>query len=439
VSLSNVFDYYYFRLSQQERPYKLFGWFGVITYPLYHFLWGVIYQESGVSTDIGLRLIATLLCTLLVFVEQWPKALRQFLPIFWYITILYCLPFLFSFFLMEGGITCSDLINSSTILFLTLLLLNPYEALIIMLIGGFLGWLLHRAMYQNTVVLYELEPSVLISCISFFLFAWIFSFSRNKILKAKVDGMRSISGVIAHELRTPLTSIKQTAHILNEKLPVILEKNIHAEGPSQQYAKSEKNYLKKLLMAARNIETESKYSLTIIDMLLVNLGNQYPYHKDYVYATETLFDAINRYPFRDKIERALIEVDMHRGKDFVYYGNSMLLQHVVFNLIKNAIYEIKKQNKGCIKIWLENHFKYNELHVYNDASGIDEENYDKIFQRFYTSRRNSSGLGLYICKIIMHEMKGDIFFNTDHSRYVEFVVQLPKVTMISEGSKEHEF
>jgi len=101
VSLSNVFDYYYFRLSQQERPYKLFGWFGVITYPLYHFLWGVIYQESGVSTDIGLRLIATLLCTLLVFVEQWPKALRQFLPIFWYITILYCLPFLFSFLIHE--------------------------------------------------------------------------------------------------------------------------------------------------------------------------------------------------------------------------------------------------------------------------------------------------------------------------------------------------
>lgn len=439
MSLSSIFDYYYFRLSQQERPYKLFGWFGVITYPLYHFLWGVMYPESGVSTDIRLRLIAILLCTSLIFVDHWPKSLRQFLPVFWYITILYCLPFLFSFFLITGGVTCSDLINSSTILFLTMLLLNPYEALVVMLVGGFLGWLLHRAMYDHAAIVYELEPSVMISCASFFIFAWVFSFSRDKIIKAKVDGMRAVSSVIAHELRTPLTSIKQTAHILNEKLPVILEKYIHQEDHKDTISQSQKNYLKKLLIAARNIETESKYSLTIIDMLLVNLGNQYPYHKDYVYITESLFDAINRYPFRDKHERALLEIKVSPENDFVYYGNSMLLQHVIFNLLKNAIYEIKKHNKGSIKIWLESHLKYNELHFYNDASGIEEENYDRIFQRFYTTRRNSSGLGLYICKIIMHEMKGDIFFRTDHSTYVEFVVQLPKIAMISEGSKEHGF
>nr|MCR5584999.1 sensor histidine kinase [Lachnospiraceae bacterium] len=56
--------------------------------------------------------------------------------------------------------------------------------------------------------------------------------------------------------------------------------------------------------------------------------------------------------------------------------------------------------------------------ITNSGEGLSEEEMGHIFDSFYrgsnVGRNSGSGLGLYICKKLMHMMHGDIFAeNTD--------------------------
>ncbi|EFR99013.1 sensor histidine kinase ResE, partial [Listeria seeligeri FSL N1-067] len=61
-----------------------------------------------------------------------------------------------------------------------------------------------------------------------------------------------------------------------------------------------------------------------------------------------------------------------------------------------------------------------------------EADIDKIFQRFYkanqsrTREEGSSGLGLSICKKIIHLHHGEIFVESKSEKGTKFTIKLPK-------------
>jgi two-component system, NtrC family, nitrogen regulation sensor histidine kinase NtrY len=79
-----------------------------------------------------------------------------------------------------------------------------------------------------------------------------------------------------------------------------------------------------------------------------------------------------------------------------------LISMVLINLIKNAL-EANTDNSNCIiKVWAEkgkdNHM---QIFVSDNGPGISEENLDKIFIPFFTTRTNGSGIGLSLSRQIM--------------------------------------
>ena len=79
------------------------------------------------------------------------------------------------------------------------------------------------------------------------------------------------------------------------------------------------------------------------------------------------------------------------------------LSRVFSNLISNAI----KYSDGDLKIVLSEN---GEMAFSNMASGLDEIQMGKLFDRFYTveAARRSTGLGLTISKTLVEQMKGTI-------------------------------
>jgi Na+/proline symporter len=73
-------------------PYMLFGIFITMLYTFPYFLWSHTPLFCK-STMLILRLIGGILCALLVVKDKWPKSLLPYLPTFWHLTLLYCLPF----------------------------------------------------------------------------------------------------------------------------------------------------------------------------------------------------------------------------------------------------------------------------------------------------------------------------------------------------------
>jgi PAS domain S-box-containing protein len=68
---------------------------------------------------------------------------------------------------------------------------------------------------------------------------------------------------------------------------------------------------------------------------------------------------------------------------------------------------------------------YVRIAVEDTGAGIPEENREKIFDPFYTTKENHSGLGLYNCKRILQQHAGDIQVGSRCGAGTKFIIYLP--------------
>jgi two-component system CAI-1 autoinducer sensor kinase/phosphatase CqsS len=138
--------------------------------------------------------------------------------------------------------------------------------------------------------------------------------------------------------------------------------------------------------------------------------------------------AIDRYPFSSESERSLVEVAP--GPDFRFRGSDVLLMHVLFNLMKNALYHIAHAGKGEIFIWLEpNTVAENRLFFMDTGQGIHPALLPRIFDRFFTSMETGrgSGIGLSFCRMVMEGFDGHIACESVHGEFTRFILSFPGV------------
>ncbi len=114
------------RYSQKQvahygAPYALFGVFCCVNYLFPYFMWE---HTSPAMYDLMLyiRTVGAMACGILLVRDKWPQSLLPYLPTFWHLTLLYCLPFTSTvmFLLTQGSVEW--LINVAlTIMFLVVL------------------------------------------------------------------------------------------------------------------------------------------------------------------------------------------------------------------------------------------------------------------------------------------------------------------------------
>ena len=66
------------------------------------------------------------------------------------------------------------------------------------------------------------------------------------------------------------------------------------------------------------------------------------------------------------------------------------------------------------------------VRVADNARGIDEETRAKMFDPFYTSRENGTGLGLALCRKIVDAHRGTIEVDSAPGEGTEFVMTFPR-------------
>ena len=140
-------------------------------------------------------------------------------------------------------------------------------------------------------------------------------------------------------------------------------------------------------------------------------------------------EALNQYPFQTNnhgiSERQLISII--KNQDFEYVGDQILTNHILFNLVKNAIHAIKSFGKGKIIIRLENEEVFNKLIFEDTASGISKDFLPRVFDQFacQTSSQGGTGIGLSFCKMVMQSYDGDITCDSQEGKYTRFVLSFP--------------
>jgi len=250
---------------------------------------------------------------------------------------------------------------------------------------------------------------------------------QQSILDEKVKVLQLLGGAIAHELRTPLASINlQSSYLLSEWLPKIVKKynKFLSHGSTETViSRVQLDTLGEILaIIKKNVKSANSF----INLILGNIQNLATEPKDMeiISIRNCIENSVNQYTFTSDKDRSLINLNI---TDFNIKGVAQLIEHILFNLIKNAIYYVKDANKGSIYIWTEQTSEWNILHFKDTGRGVKPEYLDQLFNQFFSKRNGGTGIGLAFCKQVMLQHGGTIGCKSIENEYTHFELKFPKI------------
>jgi two-component system nitrogen regulation sensor histidine kinase NtrY len=115
------------------------------------------------------------------------------------------------------------------------------------------------------------------------------------------------------------------------------------------------------------------------------------------------------------------------------WADPMQIEMVLHILLENALAAIKR--KGLISInaslaqYLEHSFsEYIEIEVADNGPGITEAEKEKIFEPYYSTKQEGTGMGLAIARKIIEDHKGEIEIHSKPDFGAVFSFSIPAVT-----------
>ena len=211
-----------------------------------------------------------------------------------------------------------------------------------------------------------------------------------KIKDMRLGIMSETIDFIAHQWKQPLTRINSSVIIIDA---ITYKNNIQLEEIKEEldYIEKVTKYMSKTIDDFKNLFTVNNekifelnktitHTSSIIKSTLENLDIKFTFNSD-----EKLFVKANK-------------------------GDISQVLLILLNNSKDALIERKVQD-GEIKINLFSNEKKIYLEVNDNAGGIKEENINKIFKAYYSTKNKEkgTGLGLYMAKIIIEsKMKASL-------------------------------
>ena len=208
-------------------------------------------------------------------------------------------------------------------------------------------------------------------------------------LKSQIEQLEKFSADVSHELKNPLTSLQSAIELIDTNnisadKKKLLIKNIH-------------NDLKRMNQLITDI---SNFTRLKVEIELEK--NQFIKLNDFLDEIPEIFTNNNK-------EIKLI-LKKHE-EDLEVVANKNKLIQVFINLIENSISLSPNRSKILIELDRVDE-KTISFRFYDQGDGVDLKDSEKIFDRFYSDRKenikNHTGLGLSIAREIISHMNGKI-------------------------------
>ncbi|MDC3075209.1 HAMP domain-containing histidine kinase [Pelagibacteraceae bacterium] len=231
----------------------------------------------------------------------------------------------------------------------------------------------------------------------------------SKELKSQINQLEKFSSDVAHELKNPLTAIKSSIELLASK-------NITKENRSKLMS----NFNKDIDRMNKLISDISHFSKTIAEIEIENF--------EQTNVNKFLNENFGEKSTNKKNIKILLQTD--NNKNLVLLNKDKFLQ-VILNLIDNSV-SIAENNSNILITSNKKNENCVEIKIYDQGKGIDLKERNKIFDRFYTDRRDNrdqhSGLGLSISYEIINLFNGSIELTESDKldfRGACFLIKLP--------------
>lgn len=423
--LTSLKQSFYKHYRYTHSHFKIAGLIGFIGYPLFY----ILYTEINLQPyeNLSIRVIATTLCFFLMLKDYWPSFLRRYYPVYAWLSIFYLLPFFHAFMVFKSGGSLTYIIDTFRAVFFTILLMDWMNAIVILTLGNLFG----IALYWGTTDIPSI-PAEYIAHLPTMILVMIggayFKLRSENIDTERQKAAALIAGNIAHEMRTPLLGIKLTTAALVEQIGNFSE--IYRWALKRGWTRTIRtnNDLSLLEQSGKRIIDHVDAANMVIDMLLMNIAGDkaLPAVLHPMSMGQCIHSALDRFPFTDTQHSLVKTEDFH---DFSFRGVDLLMCHVLFNLIKNALRAIDVGGKGDIVITSRVSGLNNDLIVRDTAHGIAPDILPYIFIPLYTDSTTGSnnGVGLTFCKTTIESFGGTITCTSKFGQGTELVMSFPKI------------
>jgi len=226
-------------------------------------------------------------------------------------------------------------------------------------------------------------------------------------IEDKMSSLGRISAGMAHEIRNPLSGINVYLDAIKENF----------ENPHN--ANEIKDILKQTQKAANRIELVLKRILdfskpTLPNLTLVNIN-------------DILLSAIDLSEVMlNKYDIFLVKKMKEHLPDL--YMEPVMIEQVIVNIFSNSADAVKKMpSRRIIGVATD---LYNDgvvVKIGDSGRGIPFEDREKIFDPFYTTKNDGSGIGLSICHRIISDHHGTIDVSDSEYGGTEVIIHIPVI------------
>lgn len=208
---------------------------------------------------------------------------------------------------------------------------------------------------------------------------------------------------LSHDIKTPLSSIELYSKALAEDLYDTKEKRDEALQGIARNVKEIKGYVDEIVTASRE------------DFLNLEVKNGEVY-------LSAVIDSIQAY-YREKLSVVHTNFTVESFGECLLKGDQNRLIEVLQNIMENAI---KYGDGRSVRITFEDEEDCKLIHIENSGNGLKDEELPNLFDSFYRGSNShgvkGNGLGLYICKTLMHKMDGEVYAKSGEESFTVTVV-----------------
>jgi len=255
--------------------------------------------------------------------------------------------------------------------------------------------------------------ALIITIIFIAIYAYLFASSARKISRAltatklklsnqkKTTEVAYLSAAAVHELSTPLNTIFLVLNdLLKEKILItnsVLIKDIEL---LKSQAERCKEILLRLSKNPQNLKDNFFEKIRIIDLIKLNF-EKFNDNKKLILNNDN-FNKESKILFKDEVNYAL------------------------GNIIQNAILYSKVE----IKIFLKLNKSVFTIKIEDDGDGFSRDVLDKLGEPYISKNKKGMGLGIFIAKNLIENMKGNIIFYNSNNNGAVVEINFDKTILI---------
>lgn len=227
--------------------------------------------------------------------------------------------------------------------------------------------------------------------------------SANLLARSEREGAwREMARQVAHEIKNPLTPMKLSIQYLQKAID---SNSPDTKNISQGVAKTLVEQIDYLSNIASDFSS------------FANIANPKLEKVDLARSIKSVVDLFSM----DEDGEVIYEP----GAEVAVMADKTQLNRLFTNLIRNAFEAAGDDRKPVVHISYTITDGKVLVRVADNGQGIAPELHEKIFYPNFTTKTSGTGLGLAMCKSIVENMKGEIWFETEQQKGSTFFVELP--------------